>query len=73
MSRGGKRENAGRKVGSATKRTRDIADKAAEAGKSPLEIMLKAAETHYVAGRYDEAAAIAKDAAPYCHPRLAAI
>jgi hypothetical protein len=38
--RGGKRANAGRKPGSATQKTRAIADKAAEDGVTPLEVML---------------------------------
>jgi hypothetical protein len=33
--------------------------------------MLKAMRRHYKARRFDAAAAIARDAAPYCHPRLA--
>ena len=37
---GGARKGAGRKAGSATKRTREIADKAAENGITPLEFML---------------------------------
>lgn len=40
MSRGGKREGAGRKVGALTKRTRDVAERAMATGKSPLEVML---------------------------------
>lgn len=40
MARGGKRANAGRKTGSATKKTREIAEKAAENGQTPLEYML---------------------------------
>lgn len=38
--RGGKRSGAGRKKGSANKRTREIADKAAAEGITPLEYML---------------------------------
>lgn len=38
--RGGKRPGAGRKTGSATKKTRAIADKAAAEGITPLEVML---------------------------------
>ncbi len=91
--RGGARPGAGRKKGAATKRTREIADKAAEEGITPLEVMLKAmrefverAETmrpddvemvnNKVVTRLSllaEAADVAKDAAPYMHPRLAAI
>lgn len=73
MARGGKREGAGRKPGSATRRTREIADKAAAEGITPLEVMLKAMRLHADAERWDEAAAVAKDAAPYVHPKLAAI
>lgn len=40
MSRGGKREGAGRPAGAVTKRTREIAERAVAEGKSPLEIML---------------------------------
>ena len=40
MSRGGKRIGAGRKVGALTKRTREVAEKAAATGQSPLEVML---------------------------------
>ena len=39
--RGGKREGAGRKVGALTKRTREVAEKAAAAGMTPLEVMLE--------------------------------
>jgi hypothetical protein len=35
--------------------------------------MLKAMRLHQEAGRWDQAAAVAKDAAPYCHPRLSSI
>ena len=40
MPRGGKRVGAGRKPGAATKRTREIANQAATAGKMTLEVML---------------------------------
>jgi hypothetical protein len=40
MARGGKRIGAGRKLGSVTKRTREIADRAVAEGKTPLEVML---------------------------------
>lgn len=39
--RGGARKGAGRKPGAATKKTREIANKAAEAGVTPLEVMLE--------------------------------
>ena len=91
--RGGARKNAGRKQGAATKKTREIADKAAQEGITPLEVMLMAMREFVVKanamaddkakvidskvvsrmGLLHDAAAIAKDAAPYIHPRLAAI
>lgn len=40
MARGGKREGAGRKAGSLTTRTREVAEKAAATGQTPLEVML---------------------------------
>lgn len=82
--RGGSRAGAGRKVGSATKRTREIADKAAEEGITPLELMLKTMRALAAKAEANdpenpdltmlvEASAIAKDAAPYIHPRLASV
>ena len=35
--------------------------------------MVKAMRRHAKANRWDEAAAIAKDAAPYMHPKLSAV
>ncbi|WP_245260753.1 hypothetical protein [Agrobacterium sp. 10MFCol1.1] len=40
---------------------------------TPLEVMLKAMREHYGKREYDAAAAIAKDAAPYMHPKLASV
>jgi len=39
-------------------------------GQTPLEVMLFAMRWHFSAGRVDEAAKVAKDAAPYMHPHL---
>src|SRR5262245_53016390 len=66
---GGKRENAGRKNGSTTKKRGAIQVQAVAEGIKPAEVMQRAMEWHFEAGRYDEAAAIAKDLAPYVHPR----
>jgi hypothetical protein len=79
--RGGSRKGAGRKAGSATKKTREIADRAAEDGITPLEYMLQVMRSELdpeleprdrlqAASMRFEAA---KAAAPYMHPRLAAI
>lgn len=71
--RGGKRAGAGRKRGAATTRTREIADQAATEGITPLEVMLDAMRELHGKGEKAAASQIAKDAAPYMHPRLAAI
>jgi hypothetical protein len=81
---GGKRPGAGRKKGSANVKTRAIADKAIEEGITPLEVMLAAMRASYQSALQAEegdgrnamltkAAGIASDAAPYIHPRLAAV
>lgn len=101
---GGRRPGSGRKPGSANIKTREIADKAAKEGITPLEVMIRAMRAHVVeADRLHEeavtvelvgegdtrdtvkelrkaslvaitaAAAVAKDAAVYMHPRLATI
>lgn len=68
---GGRRPGAGRKPGSTTAKTREIADKAAAEGITPLEYMLKLMrdEEKPEAVRLDAA----KSAAPYIHPRLSSI
>jgi hypothetical protein len=73
VARGGKRAGAGRKPGAATAKTREIADKAAEEGVTPLEVMLGAMRELWDNGNKQDAAQIAKDAAPYMHPRLSNI
>ena len=70
---GGRRPGAGRKPGSAARKTREIADRAAEEGITPLEVMLKAMRIHADAERWDDAASVAKDAAPYMHARLSSV
>ena len=87
--RGGSRKGAGRKKGSVTQRTREIAERAVEEGITPLEVMLQAMrENHAYAleqpvgntatrerrlALLAEAAELAMRAAPYMHPRLAAV
>jgi hypothetical protein len=82
VARGGRREGAGRKPGSALTKSVVVARKAAEAGVSPLEIMMETARYLWAqateGGRFDarlaiQACWIAKECAPYCHPRLAAV
>jgi hypothetical protein len=68
MARGGKRPGAGRKPGSLTKRTRDIAEAAAAAGETPLDFLLRIMRDPSLPdGQRMDAA---KNAAPYCHSRL---
>ena len=70
MPRGGRRPGAGRKPGSLTRRTREIAEQAAGDGITPLEYMLAVMrDSDEPAERRDE---MAKAAAPYVHPKLAA-
>ena len=63
--------SGGRPRGAATKKTREIADRAAQEGITPLELMLRIMrdETADMRDRMD----MAKCAAPYIHPRLSAV
>jgi hypothetical protein len=71
MPKGGKRPGAGRKPGSLTKRSREIAQGAAETGLTPLEYMLGVMRDPAV----DESrrADMAKAAAPYIHARISPV
>ncbi len=71
MAHGGARPNAGRKPGSTTTKTREIADKAADEGITPLEFMLQIMRDE-LADR-GERMDMAKAAAPYIHPRLSSV
>jgi len=76
MARGGSKKGerrGGRQKGTRNKKVREIADKALEEGITPLEVMLKVMRSLYAKQEYVQAAAIAKDAAPYVHPRLQAM
>jgi hypothetical protein len=70
---GGARLGAGRKPGSLNSKTRAIAEKCADLGATPLEVMVEAYLKLRDEGRLEDAAKIAKDAAPYMHPRLSNI
>src|SRR5271165_2144829 len=69
MSHGGRREGAGRKIGSISKLDREARTKAQESGMMPLDYLLSIMrdETQDASVRRDAA----KAAAPYCHARLA--
>lgn len=68
---GGARPGAGRKPGSATQRTREIAEKAINDGITPLEFMLNRMRDEGAPMADRQAMAIS--AAPYIHPKLSAI
>jgi hypothetical protein len=86
VARGGARVGAGRKPGSSTKLTREIANRIAESGDTPLDALSDLrrwamdcwrsaviAEDFLIACKAAEVAAeYAAKEAPYVHPRLAA-
>lgn len=71
MARGGKRSGAGRPAGAVTKKTREVAEKAAAEGLTPLEYMLSILrdEEESSVDRFEAA----KAAAPYVHARLSSV
>jgi hypothetical protein len=69
--RGGSRPGAGRPKGAATRKTREIADQAASEGVTPLEFMLGIMRDE--AKPFPDRMDMAKAAAPYVHPKLAAV
>lgn len=72
--RGGKREGSGRPKGARTVRSTKAAQEAIASGRmTPLEVMLRAMDEHFQKQEWDAAAAIAKDAAPYMHPKLQSV
>lgn len=71
MARGGARPNAGRKAGAATKKTKEIADQAAQDGITPLEFMLRIMRD--TKSEQKDRMAMAVSAAPYIHARLSSI
>lgn len=87
MARGGRREGAGRKPNKPNKATAERQAKIAATGVTPLDVMIADMRFHYeryqtaVKAKNDGEAGkelalareAAKDAAPYTHPRLAAV
>jgi hypothetical protein len=72
VPRGGKRRGAGRKKSGLGERTRALAEQAVVRGaKLPLEYMLRVLEDETAPQARRDLMAI--QAAPYCHPRLAAV
>lgn len=73
MGRGGKRLGAGRPAGSASARTREIANAIVEHQETPLEIMVRFMNEAALAGDADRAVKFAAIAAPYIHPKLSSV
>jgi hypothetical protein len=71
MARGGRRPGSGRKHGSATRRTREIADAVALQGVTPLDYLVQVMRSP--SSSPAEALDAAKAAAPYMHPRLTSV
>jgi hypothetical protein len=77
--RGGRRPGAGRKPGVPSQKTMNrlkMAEEAATLGITPLEVMLRTMRELWALGSEEgrrRACEIAKDAAPYIHPRLSTI
>ena len=71
MARGGPRPNAGRKAGAATKKTKEIADRAAEEGITPLEYLLSVMRNEVNEQKDRMSAAVA--AAPFIHAKLSSV
>jgi len=65
------RQGAGRKPGSASQKTREIADQAVKDGLTPLQYMLAVLRDPNTDPDRRDRMAVA--AAPFCHPRLAAL
>jgi hypothetical protein len=73
MARGFK--TGGRQKGTPNKKTRELQERTAAEGITPLEVMLKSMRAAWARNTPKsrmEACALAKDAAPYIHPRLVA-
>lgn len=70
MPRGGARPNCGRKPGGSNAKTRELAMRVAAEGITPIEVMVNTMRELWLSGDKVAASAIAKDAAPYMHPRL---
>ena len=70
---GGRRAGSGRKPGAATRITREVADRLAGEGITPLELIVSLMRKYHSDGKLALALDAAVKAAPYLHPRLAAV
>lgn len=68
--RGGRKKGTPNKV---TRKRREVAVRALAEGVTPLDVMLQAMREAYAIGGAKAAHPFAKEAAPYVHPRLAAL
>jgi hypothetical protein len=71
MSRGGAREGAGRKPGTPNRATAERQQEVAESGITPLDYMLNVLRDD--AAPFERRSWAAEKAAPYVHPKLAAV
>lgn len=70
---GGRRAGAGRPKGTANRKTREIADRCAAEGLTPLEVMLDVMRRAHAAADYGTALDAAAKAAPFVHARLSSV
>ena len=76
MARGGARPGAGRPAGSATRKTREIANRAAASGMLPHEFLLAVVRGDVIGGvtpTFGDRLEAAKAAAPYFAPKLSSV
>lgn len=73
MSRGGKREGAGRKKGSVSKQTKDVQDKLKELNCDPIEGMARIAQQAIDEGELQLAGNMYKELAQYVAPKRKAV
>ncbi len=72
-TKGGTRSRAGRKPNVETRITREVVERVAASGVTPLEAMVQIMHASLGAKKYAMALRAAMGAAPYMHPRLAAV
>jgi hypothetical protein len=70
---GGARRGAGRPKGSASKKTIEIANRAAKEGITPLEVMVNIMREAYAGKDYEKALDAATKCAPYLHSKLSSV
>lgn len=66
-------DHARRINGAQARRVRELADRLALAGETPLDVMINAMRIWQAEGNLEMAVSVARDAAPYMHPRLSSV